>query len=410
MRISVDKLRKTLFWMLMLVPFAPVQYLNSVFPIINSLYAYGRIIVILLMVFFIVYSQKCIHVPVILALILCGASFVSSYLGGIDLSRVLSYAIFLIGFTLVIDCGINLNPGVFLKSAALFYGLLIVLNFIFMQIYPDGYTEEYGALYLFGNYNTTIRKLMPGMYGGLLYSFYKKGRIKWWYYILYLLLMAFCIHVWSATAIVGLVVLLIAVTFFMATARQGVFQYKYFFIGSFALTMIFAVLQNFQKFRIIELFITNILKKDMTLSTRTSVWERTISAISEKPIWGYGQVDTVINRARLGAASAHNIFLDELYFGGIIGLIILLLIVVVVGKKIHNEKKSTGNVAVAVTEAIFCSYFIMWSFEPFGDLNSFYIMYGMFTMAYYCGKLSELGIYYHNPFKLRFKLRRRSIT
>lgn len=401
LKINRKETKKVFFWIIMLIPFVPIQYLNTTFPFIKSVYAYGRMAVIFLMTYMIAVVLKRISIPIIMSILIIIAAFISSYLRGVDLYSVFGYSLYLLGFTMVVDCGISKDRTEFLKSMLVYYGAMIVLNYLFTLKFPNGYVYDYGDMYMFGNHNTTVRKLMPGLYAGLLYSFYRHRRLRWWFYLLYFLLILFCIHVWSATSIGGMIVLGAAIFYFTITNKQGIFQYKYFFVGSVVITMIFAVLQNFQQFKAVEFIITNILNKDPTLSTRTIVWSNTIKLIAESPILGYGQADTEVNRKLLGAASAHNVFLDELYFGGIVGLVLLFAVVIIVGKAIQREKDRKLNVVIVITEAIFCSYFIMWNFEPFADLNSFYVIYGMFTMAYYCGKFCELGISYKYPFKRR---------
>lgn len=401
LKINIKEVKKVLFWIIMLTPFAPIEYFNTIFPTFRSIYTYGRIAVIFMMTCLIIFVLRRLSTPIIMSILITIAALLSSYMGGVDLYSVIGNSLYLVGFTMVVDCGIRIDRTEFLKSVLIYYGFMIILNYLFMLKFPDGFTNANSSMYMFGNYNTTVRKLMPGLYAGLLYSFYKYSRLKWWFFLLYSSFFLFCIHVWSATSIVGMLVLIGAILFFLVTNKQGVFQYKYFFVGSVFITMIFAVLQNFQQFRIIEFIITNVLKKDMTLSTRTTVWKNTMELIAEAPTLGYGQVDIETNKRLLGASSAHNIFLDELYFGGIIGLILLIAVVVIVGKAIQTEKKKNLNVVIVITEAIFCSYFIMWSFEPFADLASFYVMYGMFTMAYYCRYFCGLGISYKHPFKRR---------
>lgn len=382
MLIYKSDLKNTLFWLVMLLPFISVNYITSTYSWMTTVYAIGRYLVIIVLSFRLVYYGRGISVPMILALIIIGIAFISSRLNGISMYRVFSYSILFVGLAMIVDDGMQTDSISLLRAMVIFFGGLIIANYIFMKMYPDGVSIEHGVkYYLFGSYNTTIRKLIPGIYCSVLLSFYRKKRITVFPIVLFLLLFLFCLHVWSVTSSIGLLIFGGAVAFFIFMGKQGPFRYWYFFIGSIILTLIFAVFQNFQVFSYI---IMNILKKDMTLSTRTTVWKTTILMIKNKVIWGYGQVDNELNRRILGAASAHNVYLDALYFGGIVFLVILIAVVLIVGRKLQQEYEIETNIVTVASEGLFCAYFLMWNFEPFADLNSFYVMFAMFTMVYHC--------------------------
>ena len=403
MVLSKTNLKHILFWIFLLFPFIPINYLTSTYSICGTIYTFLRCLVVFVLVFRLIVHHRRLSFPLIHACIFIGVAFISSYIGKVDLHRVFSYAILFIGFILIIEDGIRTDIVNLIRAMSIFFRILIVANFIFICLFPNGFSIEYGVqYYMFGNYNTTIRKVMPGLIASLIYSFYKKGKISVWFYIIYGLMLAFSLYVGSATTIVGLFIFLIPILLYLYTGKQGIFKYHYFFCGSIVITVVFAILQNFSTFRFLEVFITQILKKDMTLSSRTTVWANALSLIKENWFWGYGQVDTDINRQLLGAATAHNVFLDMLYYSGIVGLILLVVLVIVVGKKLSRARRNC-NITVVIFDAVFCSYFLMWNFEPFADLNSIYVIYGMFIMAYYCDKFIDLGIENVSAFAIKFK-------
>ena len=391
MLVNKKQLKSTFFWIIILIPFIPINYITTTYPITTTLYAGARYGVIIILLCRSIYKKRKLSKPIWMCIFFIIATSISSCLGGIDTYRVFSYCVIFFGMALIIDDGMRKDCIAFIRAMTILFSGLIILNFIFMIIFPNGYMIAHGVkMYLFGSYNTTLRKLMPGIYATVLYSFYKKNRICWWFIFDYALLMIFCVHVWSATSIVGLIIFIIPILIYIVFGTQLFFRYDIFFAVSILLTFIFAVLQNFKSFKLIQFVIVDILNKDMTLSSRTTVWSNTIRYIKDSPIWGYGQIDSEINRKLLGAAAAHNIFLDELYYGGIVGLILLIILVFLVGKVLNDERKKISIISV-ISDALFCSYFIMWNFEPFADLNSFYMMFAMFTMTYYCKTL-------HNSF------------
>lgn len=100
-------------------------------------------------------------------------------------------------------------------------------------------------------------------------------------------------------------------------------------------------------FRIYYIFanlLINWFHKDITLSHRTIIWDRAIELISKKPIFGYGLAESLnvfsVNHDFTGgnnnvwtALSGHNQFLQILYDGGLILMIIFFVVYFIATKK-----------------------------------------------------------------------------
>src|SRR5699024_876626 len=87
--------------------------------------------------------------------------------------------------------------------------------------------------------------------------------------------------------------------------------------------------------------VENVLKKDVTLSTRTVIWNEALDMIKESPLWGYGYlgdggkyiVFSIVNHK-----DAHNTALQYMLQHGIIGCIPLIIILLIFLNKLSFNK------------------------------------------------------------------------
>ncbi len=71
--------------------------------------------------------------------------------------------------------------------------------------------------------------------------------------------------------------------------------------------------------------IQNVFHKKITLTDRTLIWGRAYSEIARSPIIGFGCEPTNVSISKLLINHTHNMFLETLYRGGIIGLLLFIL-------------------------------------------------------------------------------------
>lgn len=89
-------------------------------------------------------------------------------------------------------------------------------------------------------------------------------------------------------------------------------------------------------------FISNVLGKDMTFTGRTIIWAKVGMLILKKPILGWGYISGVTAADLLGNlsfTSAHNVWLNTLWQGGICLLIIVLSVFWLIAKKLRREER-----------------------------------------------------------------------
>ena len=116
------------------------------------------------------------------------------------------------------------------------------------------------------------------------------------------------------------------------------------------------------------------LKKDLTFTGRTYIWDIFISEIKKSILIGHGIVDSKYLILTLNAGHAHNYFLQILYQGGLLTLSMFLGFFFSAINKVKNcnEKKYVGIVIFA--------YLISFIFEAYSLTNMFIIV---LLIAYY---------------------------
>ena len=129
------------------------------------------------------------------------------------------------------------------------------------------------------------------------------------------------------------------------------------------------------------------LGRSTTLTGRTYIWDRTINAIKNKPIFGYGMQSTEIRVAFVpeahGATSAHNFILENLYLGGIIQLIIVVLFIGMIVYELQKYKKE--EVTHCLVLGMACTY-VIFLVESGFSLSLFALLY----LSYYAGRLCQV--------------------
>lgn len=123
--------------------------------------------------------------------------------------------------------------------------------------------------------------------------------------------------------------------------------------------------------------------KGLSLNSRTDIWEGALNLIQEQPLLGYGSQEDFLGSTFLlyGASHAHNLLLDMLLRGGVIGAVLYLYFL---------AKPFTQIVPLQKNKAVWCmlSFFVAYGMISFMDFYPFYIApIFAITFAYYCGQL-----------------------
>lgn len=264
------------------------------------------------------------------------------------------------------------NKDKFLTTLENTFFILLLINFITIILFPGGFylnSSGYSGNYFLGYDNNLITYIFPALALSFTNSLNKNGKIG--LKSIFLLIISFCsiIFTWSATGVVSMVIMI--VLFFAYTINKKDFPIKKYIVVALSL-FIGIVFLRFQN--IFSFIIEGWLKKDLTFTGRTYIWDIFIGEIKKSILIGHGIVDSKYLIRTLNAGHAHNYFLQILYQGGLVTFSMFLGFFFSAINKVKNckEKKYVGIVIFA--------YLISFIFEAYSLTNMFIIV---LLIAYY---------------------------
>lgn len=254
----------------------------------------------------------------------------------------------------------------------------VVLNLITIVVFPEGLYRIYGynldwasnPAYLLGHRNNAIEYFLPliGLVG--LKNRLRNIFISYNFVFVIAISAVTSLLTWSVNAILCLSFLLVSLIIYR---RKGIMGYTIpILLGASALASF--VLVNIEVNPFVQNIIVNVLHKSTNMSGRTRIWGRALLSIRDSFIYGHGIQDNYYNYTRLTTVgSCHNYFLDFLYWGGIICLIIAIAYFLYIHwlyKKADKKIENYFNVFNG-------TYFILWIATPIHKENMF-LMFGYF--------------------------------
>ena len=242
-----------------------------------------------------------------------------------------------------------------LNKVLLFY---CIINFFTVLAFPNGiyvignYYDLDVRYWFLGNRNPLSRQMLFTVSIDLIESFLYKDKMKAKNIGIIIICLATVIIVGSVTAFIGMTFLL-AVTFI--NKKKGyskLINIFFVYIGAFIVSDLLIVQQVQYKF----INLLSFFGRDVTLSGRNYVWSKSLAAIRDNLLWGYGYEYKSTVLQRIGASHTHNFYLWTLLCGGIVGLALFSIIIFTVSKHVMDKMIYRYN---RIGFALISSFFVM---------------------------------------------------
>lgn len=303
-----------------------------------------------------------------------------------------------VGFAMYLEIMCEENPEELFCSVLNVLMIYVLINLFLIIVIPSGLysTAYYDNNFLLGYDNQNINFMLPAMVLVLLKNLYYK-KCKWQIVCIYGACLATSILIWSAATLI--VVCTMSIFAFFCLRKKG-FLLNEVLDGSFfnltngimfniilCIGLIFFQIQYY-----FEFLIDVVLKRSMTLTNRSIIWQRTIPLIKRKWIWGYGKEAYADRALKLGfkekstaGLHAHNRFMETWYRGGIV------LEVVYIAMLFHVAKclKPFKNTALAKILAFSIFIYMVGMLSEFYDYCIFF--WGFMVIAENCQSFIREG-------------------
>ena len=270
---------------------------------------------------------------------------ICSFIGNLNVI----YSVYYVGkvalWFLVNDWYLNRGSLRLLKMARKYVGLVIVITFLQQLFAPGvfGVIEGSGNLRTFfasdnflGYYYTAYIALC------FILDFVEYGKPRVVSYLMTGVCMASIIVSWAVKNVIGIGILIIYILFIYRKKISKYFGPRNLFI-LFALIFVGVVFQNIQQN--FSDMVKSIFGKSNTFTVRFYLWTQAIQNIKSSLMFGYGIPDGGHMQLQYNysgnARSSHNLILELVLQGGVIGFVIYFISVI--RCFIHSKKESKGN-------------------------------------------------------------------
>jgi len=322
---------------------------------------------------------------------LIGSTSLNYFMGRpISLTNALTYYICNMGILLVTDTGLRKRPKVFLKAFVFVGGVACIINSITFFIYGykggmnpvtviEGRTLSQNYFY-FAEDNATIFWTWPVIVVTWVYyyEFSLKKRTMIWALLISTMIIVGYIYLWSVAAmIISAMTVVICMLFFSRRVKRKERFQRHKFLYSFNLYWILAFVFNYlivfqQVYLRFQNLLTQILKKSITLNGRSLIWERVMFYCAKSPVIGYGYEQRSATIAKITMSHAHNLLLEILYRGGVIGLTLFVCSLFSIGKRLkRNRDHRLASFLGVIIATFICFSSVEWAFYRYPYLAIF---------------------------------------
>ena len=267
-----------------------------------------------------------------------------------------------------------------LKCFPIAFTVCVWINFVHLVTHPllwlvDDYKGATG--YLFGNnYNQMGCRMMAALASNLLCLRYSR--------IWLVNMIVLAIVIVASLAMVGSMTSLSMILVFLVCCLLPTSKLRLTAIcGLFAVFLLFQIFVVFngrglENNELAVYIVEDVLKKDLTFTYRTHMWESALKIIEESPIWGWGFADADWFKANMTAFAIgpHNFILSILIHGGVILLSIYIMVCSKVFKTIHPYLKIKNMQLLLL--AVAC----LWVMSLF-EMYPYTIMFYVLALLYY---------------------------
>lgn len=366
-----------IIYILLIIPLFKPNCISALYPGINTFLNYYLILSSIII--FTLYFVNCkISRNLLLIILFLGVLLLTTFINNGDIYSAFLSTIKILSIGFLIDFSISKKSRFVLMAFEFVFSLLVYINFISLFIYPNGmYVSSVSGYYhnwFLGFKNIHILYILPAILFSYINNYLENKYVSIRTIVLIIISLFSILKVWSATGIVGMLLVLFYSIFQKRVFSSKIYSFKNYMISTISIFFGVVILriQNLFKY-----FIVDILKKDLSFTGRVYIWDYVINYIKKKTMLGYGFEKASVRYSKgtiPHSYHAHNIILELVYKTGIVGFLIIVLMIRDCGKKLSECK--TDIISKILSFWIFI-YMIITLTEAY-DLELFFYI---FTLA-----------------------------
>ncbi len=274
------------------------------------------------------------------------------------------------------------NARAMVRAFLYLFSLEVVMNLITVAAFPGGMyrTTRFWQNWLLGYDNTHYTIILPLLCIFAVWA--EKSRVPTLAQFFIILIFSASVYItWSGASVVAVTVWIVLwiVTKTKAGANLLSARRVVLLHGGFFFLVVIGRMQYLFKWLIVD-----VLGKNLTFTGRTSHWDIALELFREKPLLGWGVVDTDLTRARLdGLSHCHNHFLQILYESGLLGMVFFLAAVLILDRPLKKVKNRKYSAYFLIT--ILC-FLIVGQVEAITNMTS---LFAIMTMAYHAPQIER---------------------
>ena len=235
----------------------------------------------------------------------------------------------------------------FFKSLAAVGEILLILNLAVVILVPEGLYRTGStdiACYLLGHKNQAFGILFVPMFAHAVYygdSEKKQCSLRTFFCIFLMIIMSYLSK--ASMAMVCSMVMAVLLWCVRYRGFRKLINIKTVTAGTLAVNCLicFFRIQNLLSFLIVD-----VLNKDITLTSRTDIWDRAFTHFSDNMIWGVGYEAPYTITLQLGLSGTHNMIVGILFHGALIGMLVWGSIFVVLVCRVYKYRMTlAGSIA-----------------------------------------------------------------
>lgn len=356
-------------------------YLGGIWGSISLINTILRIISIIVLLFVLIIYYKKINFLILPVYIYIFYTISRDFLNNYEISNNIKSLAYWSIFIFFMDWLIrNKMAKEFFGAVSFILFVEIIINFITIIIYPNGmYIDERGWIYnwFLGYKNLHIYDQIPYVCVAGLYYYISLGKLPLRYWISLIIIIISSILCKSSTSAFILIMMTVLMFLYYIKKKCTKFNIIILFTCFSIVALLFIGFQFNEKFADI---IFAIFKKDATFTNRTAIWSKSLQIFLNNKLLGVGNGGYNLYIVNMYVTQSHDMYLDILFTGGIIGYILYTFMIIIAGIKSFKYK---DKFSITILTICMIGYFTLFIFEAKRDFNLFYIVLLLFLYGEY---------------------------